>query len=488
MRSARDTPDRHMILAASLFGRLHPLLVHLPIGILLLAALFEFLSYFPRYRKLRGAVQTALLWGALSALASVLSGLNLAQDGGYDDRLLYLHRNTGIVTAVYAWILFFVRKSVITFFKEKKRRKLVRIFLFLPMVGLVSLTGHLGGSITHGEDFLFSFSTSDSTQNPVLKISSSANLDSALMYKDILEPIFQARCYSCHSASKQKGQLRLDQPDLILKGGKHGSVLTGVIPDSTTLFSRLMLPLEDEHHMPPHAKPQPSSAEIELIHAWLTDGADFDRPIGRFKASAKIKSYILAMVEGNLKDHLIPEREVKAAPPEAIKALTAKGVLVIPISAGTNYLSASFVNARSLSDADLALLLPIKDQLLWLNIGRTKITDAGLDVVSKLSGLRQLNLEYTAIQDDGLKKLAALNALETLNVVGTGVGDPGLQTLNGLKSLKKIFLFETKVTAAGIIDFMKISPHTLLDTGSYQLPARITDTLEYKELKVKSEK
>ncbi|HTE30384.1 MAG TPA: hypothetical protein VK666_08420, partial [Chryseolinea sp.] len=125
---------------------------------------------------------------------------------------------------------------------------------------------------------------------------------------------------------------------------------------------------------------------------------------------------------------------------------------------------------------------------LWLNIGRTKITDAGLDVVSKLSGLRQLNLEYTAIQDDGLKKLAALNALETLNVVGTGVGDPGLQTLNGLKSLKKIFLFETKVTAAGIIDFMKISPHTLLDTGSYQLPARITDTLEYKELKVKSEK
>jgi uncharacterized membrane protein len=470
-----------MILAASLFGRLHPLLVHLPIGILLLAALFEFLSYFRRYRKLRGAVQTALLWGALSALASVLSGFILAQDGGYDDRLLYVHRNTGIVTAVYSWILFFVRKSVITFFKEKKRRKLVRIFLFIPLIGLISLTGHLGGSITHGEDFLFNFSSDETARNPVLKISSSVNLDSAVMYKDVLEPIFQARCYSCHSASKQKGQLRLDQPTFILKGGKNGSVLSGVVPDSSTLYNRLMLPLEDEHHMPPHAKPQPSSAEIELIHAWLIDGADFDRPIGQFKASAKIKSYILAMVAGNSKDHLIPEREIQPATPEAINTLTSKGVLVIPIGTATNYLSANFVNARSLSDADLALLLPIKDQLLWLNVGRTKITNAGLDVVNKLSGLRQLNLEYTAIQDDGLKRLATLNALETLNVVGTGIGDAGLHSLIGLKSLKKIFLFQTNVTAAGISDFMKSSSHVLLDTGSYQLPPRITDTLEYRE-------
>ncbi|MBA4058338.1 MAG: hypothetical protein C0490_26710, partial [Marivirga sp.] len=253
-----------MQMMTQFFGRFHPLLVHLPIGILFLAGIFEFLSYFQKYKKLRQAVQPSLFWGAVFAITAAASGYFLSQEGGYEDHLLSLHRNTGIATAIFATVLYFLRKSAVTFFENKGKRKLIRIFLFVPLIGLLSLTGHLGGSLTHGEDYLFGFSGEEEEIAPVLKITSPESVDSAVLYSDIIEPILTSRCYSCHSSKKQKGQLRLDEVQFILKGGKHGVIIEHNTPDSSALYSRLMLPLEDEHHMPPNEKPQLSSAEIAL--------------------------------------------------------------------------------------------------------------------------------------------------------------------------------------------------------------------------------
>ncbi|MEO5979149.1 MAG: DUF2231 domain-containing protein [Chryseolinea sp.] len=469
-----------MILAAQLFGRLHPLIVHLPIGILLLAALFEVLSYFKNYRSLRQAVAPTLLIGALFAVLAAATGYVLAQEGGYDDRILAIHRNTGIATAIFACILVVIRKSVVTYFDDKETRKLVRIFLFLPLVVLLSLAGHLGGSLTHGEDYLFAFTAEDTSAAPAIKLTSTVNLDSAKLYQDVIQPILKSRCYGCHSATKQKGQLRLDQPDYILKGGKHGSVLDGIVTDSSALYARLMLPLEEEKHMPPNEKPQLTSSEIALIHGWINGGASFDKVIGEFKESSKIKGFIHSLIDLSTASAIIPEKEVTPATPIALDALAAQKILVIPVGAGTNYLSASFVNARSLGDAELKLLLPIKDQLIWLNLGRTKITDAGVDVVAQLSGVNQLNLEYTSVSDQGIEKLKTLTSLNSLNLVGTNITDAGLSRLVEIKSLKKVFLYQTQVTANGVKDLLQQAPHIMPDTGSYILPARVTDTLVFK--------
>jgi uncharacterized membrane protein len=353
-----------------LFGRFHPLLVHLPIGILYLAFIFELASYFPAFKKLRQAVQPALFLGALFAIASVVSGLLLSREGGYDDRLLMLHRNTGIATAVFSTLLYFLRKSAVTYFQDKGKRKIVRIFLFIPLVGLLSLTGHLGGSITHGEGYLSSFnSDEETTVRPSFKIQSVNDVDSAIYYSDIIEPILRSRCYSCHSASKQKGQLRLDRPEFISKGGKHGEIIDATIADSSELFKRLMLPLEDEHHMPPNKKAQLSSAEIALIQAWLEEGASFDHHVGAFKQASKIKGYLSSVLMQAERKPIIPLEEVSAAKESDLSALRAKGVLVITVGAETNYLSVNFVNARETTDKDLALLLPLRKQLLWLNAG-----------------------------------------------------------------------------------------------------------------------
>ena len=103
-------------------GRLHPLLVHLPIGILLLAAVFEWLSFYKAYRKLRAGIRTMVLFGAIASTLSVVTGLSLASSGAYDERLIELHKNTGIVTTVFAWIVFFVLDSIVTLFELRERR------------------------------------------------------------------------------------------------------------------------------------------------------------------------------------------------------------------------------------------------------------------------------------------------------------------------------------------------------------------------------
>ncbi len=461
------------------FGRLHPLLVHMPIGILFLAFAFEVCAYFSRYKRLRQAVQPMLFWGVFFSFIAAGSGYLLSQEGGYDDSLLNLHRNTGIGTAILAAIVYLIRRSPITYFKEKNLRRLVRTLLMIPLVVLLALAGHLGGSLTHGDDYLFDFSTQDSSESTPFAIADMGDVDSAVFYTSIIQPILSSKCYSCHSARKQKGQLRLDQVELIEKGGKHGAIIQVGAIDSSSLYNRLILPLEDEHHMPPSEKPQLSSVEIALVQVWIEEGANFEDRIGSLKQASRVKEYIKTAVTQTTRESLIPSDEVSVADEKTITALTSKGILVIPIGSETNYLSVSFVNATTATDDDLKLLLPLKDQLLWLNVGRTKITNEGLKIIGQLLNLTHLNLEYTSVDDAGMKELQTLSTVTSLNLVGTEVSDVGLEYLWTLKSLKKIYLFQTNVTAAGISSMMKTLPAAEVDTGRYQLPRLVTDTLVF---------
>jgi hypothetical protein len=81
------------------------------------------------------------------------------------------------------------------------------------MIPLIIITGHLGGSLTHGSDFLTKgFSEKDSVAEKEIK--PIADVQEANVYADIVQPIFESKCYSCHNKSKKKGKLRLDEPAL----------------------------------------------------------------------------------------------------------------------------------------------------------------------------------------------------------------------------------------------------------------------------------
>jgi uncharacterized membrane protein len=467
-----------MDLISQFIGRLHPLVVHFPIGILFVAFFFECLSQWKPYRKLRIAVQPLLLVGVFCAIVSVISGLLLSQEGGYDDDLLNPHKWLGITTVLLGAIIFAFRSVSRNYLRDKKRRKSFNLVLFIPLIILVSLTGHYGGSMTHGTEYLSVFTGNGlESEEPALKLQSIQNVDSAAVYSDLIQPILESRCYSCHSAKKQKGDLRLDGIEFISRGGENGPVIEAGTPDSSSLFVRLMLPLEHDDHMPPNEKPQPSSAEIALIQSWIKSGADFEMKVSASKEHKKIRTYFASLLEQSKKEKLIPEEEPNPADKKIVDELKQMGVIVLPVAAESNYLSISFVNRPSPSEAELSLLLPLKAQIIWLDLAHTTISNKDMNTIGQLRTLRQLSIQNTPITDQGAAALTSLYDLQNLNLAGTRISDKGLASLSVIKTLRKVFAYQTDVTATGIRQLRTSSPDIQVDTGGYALPKLLTDSV-----------
>src|SRR5688500_7262278 len=120
------------------FGRFHPLLVHLPIGFLFLAFLFECLSLRKNYKGLKKAVQPALFLCTLFAIAAAISGYFLRQEGGYEEDIANRHQNFGIATACISLVVYLLRPKLKFWILDPLKRKQMRILLLAPLILLLS--------------------------------------------------------------------------------------------------------------------------------------------------------------------------------------------------------------------------------------------------------------------------------------------------------------------------------------------------------------
>jgi uncharacterized membrane protein len=129
-------------------GRLHPLLVHLPIGVLVLAGLAEALVV-ARGLAWSRATALALVIAAGGSAVAVASGLALA--GDQPPQLLERHELLGWLTLVGA-----LACAVLACWRERHpgSRLPLRLVLAATLIAM-ALAGHLGGAMVHGEDWLF---------------------------------------------------------------------------------------------------------------------------------------------------------------------------------------------------------------------------------------------------------------------------------------------------------------------------------------------
>ena len=461
-------------------GHFHPVLVHLPIGILLLACLFQLLTNNPKYVSLQPAIGIALFWGMISAIASCVSGYLLSGSGDYDDDLVNSHQWLGIGVAIIATLFYFLRnKEIVT-----KAKWLLPVLLIV----LITITGHLGGTLTHGEGYLTnSLRAAPDDKNVNLVRKPIPNVQEAIAYTDIIQPLLQSKCYNCHGASKQKGKLRMDQPDLLMKGGKDGVVLQAGNADKSELIKRIRLAREDEHHMPPKEKPQLTEKEIALLHWWIAGGASFDKKTKDLTQPEKIKPILLALQSAVIEkkpDFSIPSAPIEKADDAAIKKLRDMGVVIMPVSISSNYLLANFVNVPRITEKELQLLLLLRKQLVWLKLSNTKISDGSLTVIAQCDSITKLQLDYTSITDKGLESIAKLNQLQSLNLVGTNITAKGLLKLTVLKHLQSVYLYQTAIKNTEWEGLKKQFPKTQLDSGGYRVPLFDTDTLLVKPPKI----
>ena len=453
-----------------LTGRLHPVIVHLPIGILLIACLFELLSSRERYASLRPSIRLLVFWGMIAAILSVISGLILSGNGEYEDELVDPHEWFGIATAITS-IIFYV---LYRFNSGKRMAKIFSIVVFL----MVIVTGHLGGSVTRGPEYLIEPFTG--IDESVVHIKPIPDIQKAVLYADVVQPILEARCYNCHGPRRHRGKLRLDEKEMIIKGGKNGKIFVAGKPDSSEMIERLMLPLDHDDHMPPKGKPQLTRQQKDVLYWWVSTGADFSKKVSELKQTAQIRSVLLAFQEGSapMGKELteLPGEKVAPADSAVIRKLIAAGVMVLPVARNTNYLSANFVSVSKRADSLLKQLRPLTKQLISLKLDGAQLHDSSIAALSEYFALRNLQLSNTAVTDQGLSKLIRLKDLHSLNLVGTMVTAKGVVKLKELKDLKNLYLYGTRISAAEQMELKKNFPATNLDFGNYSLPMLATDT------------
>ncbi len=461
-------------------GRFHPLLVHLPISFLLLGALVELLSRTRRYSDLRPSVSFVLFLGAVSAVLAVIAGMFLSVTGDYGGDDLWWHKWLGIgvaITAVAAYIL-----------KKRNARtediNLRRAYggALTASAALLVVASHFGGTLTHGAGYLTSYMPEplrsfvgieprdDTPKKIVLE-----NVDEAHVFNDIIHPILDSRCVSCHNTKKKKGDLILTTEEDIVAGGENGPIFVSGNADDSEIFKRLNLPADHDDRMPPSGRRPLPREHVKLIEWWISRGAPFDSTIAQLGPEEEVRE-ILDKMAAEAQEAAFA-LQVPPADPAAIQALTDMGVLVMPLSQETNLLQATFLNvAEDFSDDDLTLLEPVAEQMAWLNLGRSSVTDAGMQYIKELKNLSKLHLEKTAVTDDGLAHLSGLERLEYLNLYGTAVSDNGLQHLKPLKNLSALYLWQSNATKEGAASLQTEIPGLEVNLGYEFTSSEATET------------
>src|SRR4030095_4675513 len=125
-------------------GHFHVAFIHLPIGILLIALVLLWLRKNEKYNISQQVIKIILLIGVISALLSCVTGYILSTTDEYEKPLVVWHMWMGIALAIVSMFLYM--KVARTEFDIVYKVLAVGLFL------LIIVTGHLGGSLTHGSD------------------------------------------------------------------------------------------------------------------------------------------------------------------------------------------------------------------------------------------------------------------------------------------------------------------------------------------------
>lgn len=538
-------------------GRFHPILVHLPVGILVFLMVMEMLCLRRSVEEKFGAAALLALWmGAAGAVFAVLAGIMLSREGGYSGGTFTLHQGLGIIGT--AGILLGLVLRLIGMATEN--RGLVdgyRAVLFLSF-GLMGVGAHFGANMVHGSKYMTQYAppwiaeqiismekwmlslvdtekgqkppavakvdppTADSAPakpeespkpepvatvpepTPPATTPAMAVGDEKLVFQHLILPILEEKCNNCHNEDKSKGDLRMDTYDMMMKGGEtEGNVVPGQ-PDQSLTISRILLPIDDDEHMPPEGKTQISPEELALLRWWIQEGASntmtvkdaqlpeetkalseeilarptaMIRPVseplpagrspqlttGSWLSAALAAAAILTFAEVTAAE---AGKGPSPAMAEAVKKVEAAGASLLPLAADSPTYRFTALNvAKEFADAGLDVLLPVADQIISLDLARTQVTDAGLAKVAKMTQLKELRLDNTGISDAGLDHLKGLSSLEYLNVYGSKVTDAGIQKLAGLSNLKSLYVWQTGVTKAGVAQLRGKLPNTHINNG-----------------------
>lgn len=411
------------------FGRFHPLLLHLPIGALVVTFFIDVVGRMQKNYSVP-TVQHLLGFTALFSVGTCFLGYFLSLEGGYQKETLDLHFYTGILTAILTVTLFFLSLK-----QHLRTHKSFLIFFILGLIS-ISITGHYGSTLTHGENFLTEYATFENDEKTI------ETIDSLKLYEHVVAKILDEKCIQCHNTSKQKGDLSLSSEETILKGGKNGSSVVPGDALASLLYSRMLLPISDKEHMPPEGKAQLTKDEIWLIQHWLDQGVDFDNYAVKISENDTLKRV--------LQNYLIFEKiQIPLASREDIDEVRNSGFRVQSQVPGQAALIVKSLS-KDISKESMNKLSLLKEQIVELDLSNSKMTNKTFSVVKKLKNLTALKVTSPEVTDESLTYLKKLSHLKVLNVYNTGITKEGLSNLLTSIQPEQIYAWKTKVSPSEV--------------------------------------
>ncbi|WP_018628981.1 FN3 associated domain-containing protein [Niabella aurantiaca] len=428
-------------------GRAHPLVLHFPIVLLLVAFLFELQLLSAKQQSLRGFANTLLLAAALTTVIAALMGLLLSKEDGYDSDAIQLHKWLGAACS-------FLSLGWYAFRNRIRKQRGITIAAGLSCSFVLLIAGHKGATITHGDDFLLSPVMGQDARPAV-------PLEDAVIYAHLIQPILENKCMGCHNLNKAKGELVMETTQLLLKGGKNGKLWDTTAADLGLLMQRIHLPPDSKEHMPPKNKPQLTGEEARVLYLWIKGGASFTKKVTDLPGSDSLRVLAATFFKSGDTDTY----DFAAADENVIAGLNTEYRVIAPLAQGSPALAVNFYGIARFRPEQLKELEKIRNNIVSLQLSKMPVTDEDLKTVGTFSNLRSLNISFTSVKGDGLRYLTGLQHLKQLSLSGTGIRPGQLNVLAPLKSLQSVQIWNTAFTDKDLAALKNRFRRTVFDIG-----------------------
>ena len=440
-------------------GSLHPLIVHLPIGFIILTLLVNILIK-TKNNSVKRIITIGWFFSFISGGIAALFGWFLSDNNYYLESQINIHKWSGIAFLVLTFLIWLLRALNFNLNKSFKRISNFAILI------LILITGHYGGEMTHGKGYLMKgLPFINQNKIPTVFLSKKVNSpDSMYVFEDLIYPVFEEKCIACHNEKQEYGGLNMSKYENIIKGGNSGLGIQKGNPYRSLIYKRVSMSQNESNFMPPAGTPL-SFDQVAVLKWWIDNGAKLKTPLTKLRNDENIRS----LVEENYKLDLREKSYIETlnlAPIDENKLEVFKEEKYHWrfLDSEKSLLDVKFIG-KKITRNDIELLTKLKDNVIWLNLSNCQLKDELLSFLSQFPNLTRLRIQNNNLTDKCIIYTMDIKNLRELNIYGTQVTDASFNVFSKMKKLEKIFLWNSKVTPLGIQKFKTQNPAIEIISG-----------------------
>ena len=305
------------------------------------------------------------------------------------------------------------------------------------LVIMIVLTGHFGGMITHGQQLL-AFGRDRINITTLIELSDNPNI-----YTNLVQPIFDAKCVSCHNENKAKGKLVLSDYNALVKGGESGSLADS----DSELIHRILLPADHEDHMPPAKEKQLTVEELMIVKNWFELGADEHLMYSDIEPQSELAGIVKKLIHSGASGKWLALPPVTDA---ELEKLSTEYCTIRRMYQQANALQV-LVFPQNPSDPGLIQnLRKISNNVVELSLAGLPLSREDIKVIGSFENLEVLNIRDCSVSEDEFNKLNNLNNLKVLKVANTPLGDQAIVGIQYFNNLSNLYIYNTNISESGL--------------------------------------